>query len=115
MDNVNVMKLNADNVCVAVKSVKEGYSLQESEMFTEIFDISIVGKTYDAETGTFAFSQSALESNAREWRDIELSRTDAFMLLPDYPYKEALAVYRQALRDWPSTDAFPDTRPELGV
>lgn len=49
------------------------------------------------------------------WRDSELFRTDSLMLLPDYPYKEQLTAYRQALRDWPATEDFPDTRPELVI
>lgn len=50
-----------------------------------------------------------------DWRDSELTRTDSLMLLPDYPYKEQLTVYRQSLRDWPSTEDFPETRPNLGI
>jgi hypothetical protein len=52
--------------------------------------------------------------NEKAWRNSELAKTDLLILLPDYPYKEQLTVYRQALRDWPSTTDFPDTRPELG-
>lgn len=55
------------------------------------------------------------EEEEREWRDSELSRTDSLMLLPDYPYKKQLTVYRQALRGWPATEDFPDTRPTLGI
>lgn len=51
----------------------------------------------------------------REWRDSELARTDLLMVVSDYPYKEQLTAYRQALRDWPATEDFPETRPELGV
>jgi hypothetical protein len=50
-----------------------------------------------------------------EWRDSELTKTDSLILLPDYPYKEQLTAYRQALRDWPATEDFPDTRPTLGI
>ena len=50
----------------------------------------------------------------REWRDAELVRTDALILLPDHPDKDNFTTYRQELRDWPSTDAFPDTQPTLG-
>ena len=46
-----------------------------------------------------------------KWRDSELLRTDSLMLLSDYPYKDELTIYRQALRDWPSTEDFPETRP----
>ena len=50
-----------------------------------------------------------------EWRDSELTITDSLILLPDYPYKEQLTAYRQALRDWPSAHGFPDTRPDLVI
>lgn len=48
----------------------------------------------------------------REWRDSELDKTDSLALLPDYPNTAILLEYRQALRDWPSTVEFPNTRPE---
>ncbi len=54
------------------------------------------------------------EETAREWRDSELVRTDALSVLTDHPQKTQIAAYRTALRDWPSTDAFPDTKPTLG-
>tara|TARA_B100000953_G_C17893392_1_gene382016 strand:+ start:306 stop:608 length:303 start_codon:yes stop_codon:yes gene_type:complete len=54
------------------------------------------------------------EIDARMWRDQELLRTDSLMGLSDYPNTSALTTYRQELRDWPSTDAFPDTQPTLG-
>lgn len=50
---------------------------------------------------------------AREWRDSELTRTDVFVPLTDHPQHAAYLAYRQALRDWPSTTDFPDTRPTL--
>ena len=52
-----------------------------------------------------------LEADAREWRDSELSSTDSIAQTPDYPNRDAILVYRQELRDWPSTDDFPDTKP----
>ena len=55
------------------------------------------------------------EEEEREWRNSELFRTDSLMLLSDYPYKEQLTAYRQALRDWTATEDFPDTRPTLGI
>lgn len=51
-------------------------------------------------------------SDAREWRDEELAKTDELAKLPDYPHQAILLEYRQALRDWPSTVDFPDTVPE---
>jgi hypothetical protein len=53
------------------------------------------------------------EEAARQWRDNELQRTDIAATVSDYPNAEAILAYRQALRDWPATDDFPDTRPEV--
>jgi hypothetical protein len=53
------------------------------------------------------------EQKARTWRDAELARTDVAATVSDYPNADAVLVYRAALRDWPSTDSFPNTRPEL--
>jgi hypothetical protein len=50
---------------------------------------------------------------AREWRDDELSATDYIVPLSDHPQRDAYITYRQSLRQWPSTDAWPATRPEL--
>ena len=54
------------------------------------------------------------EWEERRWRNGELHNTDVLLLLPDNPDKDNLTAYRQALRDWPSTGDFPDTRPTLG-
>lgn len=53
------------------------------------------------------------EQEARIWRDMELKRTDTLHLLDDYPNASNLTTYRAALRAWPSTADFPDTKPEL--
>jgi len=53
------------------------------------------------------------EESERMWRDGELSATDYIMPLSDHPQRDAYITYREALRQWPSTDSFPATRPEL--
>ena len=111
MSNINVITLK-NNVCVSVKSVKEDYVLQENELLADSFDETILGKTYSA--GEFVYTDAQLEEQARIWRNLELEQTDTLMLLPDYPNKEALTAYRQALRDWPNTESFPETKPVLG-
>jgi len=50
----------------------------------------------------------------RMWRDAELSSTDTAAQTPDWPNRANILTYRTALRDWPSTGDFPDTRPTLG-
>lgn len=53
-------------------------------------------------------------SEARDWRDSELVATDYIVPLTDHPQHAVYLTYRVALRDWPSTADFPDTRPTLG-
>lgn len=54
------------------------------------------------------------EVAARLWRNEELEATDFIVPLSDHPQQAAYMTYRAALRDWPSTSDFPDTRPTLG-
>ena len=56
-------------------------------------------------------SQEEIETEARQWRDSELQLTDYIVPLTDHPDHAATITYRQELRDWPSTNAFPDTKP----
>ena len=53
------------------------------------------------------------EETARQWRDLELSATDYIAPLSDHPQRDAYIAYRESLRQWPSTAAWPNTRPEL--
>ena len=53
------------------------------------------------------------EEEGRMWRDSELSATDYILPLSDHPQRDAYITYREALRQWPSTDLFPATRLEL--
>ena len=55
-----------------------------------------------------------LSAEARMWRDTELERTDAASQTPDWPNRDNILTYRAALRAWPSTSDFPDTKPVLG-
>ena len=52
--------------------------------------------------------------SARQWRNDELAATDYIISLTDHPQRDDYIAYREALRQWPSTQSFPDTRPELG-
>jgi len=57
--------------------------------------------------------QEEIEDSARDWRNEELSKTDHIVPLTDHPDHAATLAYRVALRDWPSTSDFPDTKPTL--
>ena len=58
-------------------------------------------------------NQEDAHSAARIWRDTELINTDHMLILTDHPNHAATLAYRQALRDWPTTSDFPDTKPTL--
>jgi len=53
-------------------------------------------------------------SEARDLRDGELLATDKASQTPDWPNRDNILTYRTALRDWPATDDFPDTKPNIG-
>jgi len=54
------------------------------------------------------------EEIARMWRNLELSSTDYILPLHDHSQFDNYIIYREELRQWPSTNLFPITRPELG-
>jgi len=63
---------------------------------------------------TIAANQDAnSEALAKSWRDSELEATDYIVPLSDHPQRDAYIAYRESLRQWPSTDAWPATRPAL--
>tara|TARA_R110000737_G_C14181625_1_gene413510 strand:+ start:192 stop:476 length:285 start_codon:yes stop_codon:yes gene_type:complete len=56
---------------------------------------------------------SFLDQFEKEWRDKELKNTDYIVPTTDHPQHSGYMTYRIALRNWPSTSDFPDTRPTL--
>ena len=58
-------------------------------------------------------TQDEVEDGARQWRDAELAMSDWIVPLTDHPQRNAYMTYRTNLRNWPSTDDFPDTKPTL--
>ena len=81
--------------------------------WVEAQDEFSVGDLYDETNGFSVYTPTPeeIEAEAKAWRDYELSSTDNVAQTPDYTNRDALLIYRQELRDWPSTDAFPDTKP----
>jgi len=62
---------------------------------------------------TSLWSDEAKQDFAKNWRDEELKKTDWICAIPDHGSHAFYMTYRQALRDWPSTSDFPDTKPTL--
>jgi len=61
-----------------------------------------------------ATDELTAEEAGRMWRDAELSSSDIASQTPDWPNRDNILTYRTALRNWPSTGDFPNTRPTLG-
>ena len=66
-----------------------------------------------SDNGTSFTKPLETPERAKIWRDSELKGSDFIVPLIDYPNYAAWITYRQELRDWPSTDAFPDTKPTI--
>lgn len=45
------------------------------------------------------------------WRNQELKDTDWICAVTDHPERAQTLIYRQALRDWPSSEHFPGEQP----
>jgi hypothetical protein len=78
--------------------------------FTNTETGSIIIKHYNE---PYVETQEDIDYLARSWRDTELISTDHIVPLVDHPDHAATLAYRVALRDWPSTSDFPDTKPTL--
>lgn len=106
------IKLDEQNTIISAMKAElsqEGYI----ELLTDIDISALMGKTFI--DGVVTSNQSYDEIDALSWRNTELASTDLLVLVPDYPYMENLLAYRQALRDWPSTEDFPNIKPVLAV
>lgn len=68
----------------------------------------------DPEPTSAELTAEQIADNERSWRNAELESTDKAAQTPDWPNRDNILTYRQALRDWPSTSDFPATRPTLG-
>lgn len=54
-----------------------------------------------------------LENSQREWRNQELKKSDWIVPISDHPERASYLTYRASLRNWPSTDDFPNIKPIL--
>ena len=97
------------NIVVASDEFAE--NIQDTTVNVTNIDCEI-GYSYDGTNFTAPVKTTQeLEDEAREWRDTELRRTDFIVPLTDYPNHAAWITYRQQLRDWTTTEDFPNTKP----
>lgn len=94
------------NTILAREEDIAGFGFHSYEIDTD--DAVDVDLDVDLDVETRTESEVALE-----WRNLELSLTDNASQTPDWPNRDAIMAYRTALRDWPSTEDFPATKPEM--
>ena len=74
---------------------------------------------FDSDSLRYDYSETleddVFETYEREWRNIELEKYDLLSLLTNTPNHDGILIYKQTLRDWPSTEDFPMTRPILEI
>jgi len=70
------------------------------------------GDTYEAVVPPEP-TEEQIKFAARLWRDNALAATDWVIPISDHPQRDAYIALRQKLRQWPSTDSFPETKPTL--
>jgi len=81
---------------------------------TVILDNEEVGIGYTFDGINFTPPAENLEEKKlakKIWRNLQLAKTDFIVPLTDYPNHAAWITYRQELRDWPTTENFPNTKP----
>lgn len=119
VENIIVSKTHPEpneeyiNINQNIRGVEIGYSYDSASGFQPFKgDAITIDELNEATPGTEEFTLR-FEAAKRKWRDQELKNTDWVVAAVDHPQLEAYKTYRQALRDWPSTDDFPNTIPEL--
>lgn len=86
---------NGDNILGVFSSMEEAVS--QVEIFGDLSEIS----------------NEELAILQRAWRNQELKDTDWIVPITDHPGRDSYLTYRTNLRNWPTTDNFPDTKPTL--
>lgn len=109
------VKIIDGKVSAHKQSVLEESINSFSGHWVEAQDEFSVGDLYDEINGFSVYIKTSeeLEAEAKAWRNAELRSTDNVAQTPDYPNRDAILVYRQELRDWPSTENFPNTKPTI--
>ena len=86
-------------------------SLWDSETCIEVDQQPTTNHVYNMTSEEWELSETAYMSDLRSKRDVEIERTDMYVL-SDYPITEEnkaiVVVYRQALRDAPNQELLAD-------
>lgn len=113
-DTSDIEELNTVTAIVETSGVIEDTDYQLVEKEPELNSIEVEGNFLKREDVFESFiPETTKEEYARRRRNELLQETDWIVGVSDHPQHTAYMTYRQALRDWPATADFPNTRPEL--
>ena len=114
-DTSDIEELDTVTAVVETTGVIEDTDYQLIEEEPELNSIEVEGNFVERGDVFEPFIPETTKAEyARRRRNELLQETDWIVNIPDHPQHSAYIAYRTALRDWPSTDSFPDTRPVLG-
>lgn len=108
MSNVIYANTDANSICTGVTEYQQEVTATNSMVLLPSLDTSLEGKKW---TGAVWEEVPMTAIAAREWRDNALLGSDWVVPVTDHPDHAAWMAYRQELRDWPTTDDFPHTKP----
>ena len=110
MSNLTYAIIDGDSICISITEYQQYVTPNATMILLSSFDTSIIGQRW---TGTAWEVVPLTVITAREWRDAELYGTDWIVPVTDHPQHVSYLAYREALRDWPSTVNFPETKPTI--
>ena len=110
MSNVTYANIDDNSICIGITEYQQAVTPNATMILLSSFDTTVMGQRW---TGTAWETLPETDASAREWRDSELFATDYVVPLSDFPERPSYMTYREDLRNWPSTPAFPDTKPTL--
>ena len=100
--------LNENNIVENIIGFEEYYDIDTSVNVVDITNLDYVELGNHFNSTEFYFYSIEFY---RKWRNKELEKTDFIVPLTDYPNRDAWITYRQELRDWTTTEDFPNTKP----
>ena len=87
--------------------------VQIDEKYNEVYRIEVTEDDFLNTDLNYSEWEILSDFESKKWRNQELKKSDWVIPITDHPQHSDYIAYRVALRDWPSTSDFPDTKPTL--
>ena len=87
--------------------------VQIDKNYNEVYRIEVTEDEFLNTGLNYSEWEILSDFESKKWRNQELKKSDWVIPITDHPQHGDYIAYRVALRDWPSTSDFPDTKPTL--